>query len=147
MYTDENDDSLQSLFVRLTHLYFRKIFLMMKETEIHPRQFPLICLVGKQEGISQKKISEMLKISAPTVAVSVKRLEKAGMVERKNDEKDQRVMRIYLTEKGRRLTETAKMYIEENEKALFRGFSESELCLMKRFFKQMADNLEGVTRC
>ena len=69
------------------------------------------------------------------------------MVERKNDEKDQRVMRIYLTEKGRRLTETAKMYIEENEKALFRGFSESELCLMKRFFKQMADNLEGVTRC
>lgn len=147
MYTDENDDSLQSLFVRLTHLYFRKIFLMMKETEIHPRQFPLICLVGKQEGISQKKISEMLKISAPTVAVSVKRLEKAGMVERKNDEEDQRVMRIYLTEKGRRLTETAKMYIEENEKALFRGFSESELCLMKRFFKQMADNLEGVTRC
>lgn len=147
MYTDENDDSLQSLFVRLTHLYFRKIFLMMKETEIHPRQFPLICLVGKQEGISQKKISEMLKISAPTVAVSVKRLEKAGMVERKNDEKDQRVMRIYLTEKGRRLTEAAKMYIEENEKALFRGFSESELCLMKRFFKQMADNLEGVTRC
>ena len=147
MYIDENDDSLQSLFVRLTHLYFRKIFLMMKETEIHPRQFPLICLVGKQEGISQKKISEMLKISAPTVAVSVKRLEKAGMVERKNDEKDQRVMRIYLTEKGRRLTETAKMYIEENEKALFRGFSESELCLMKRFFKQMADNLEGVTRC
>ena len=147
MYTDENDDSLQSLFVRLTHLYFRKIFLMMKVTEIHPRQFPLICLVGKQEGISQKKISEMLKISAPTVAVSVKRLEKAGMVERKNDEKDQRVMRIYLTEKGRRLTETAKMYIEENEKALFRGFSESELCLMKRFFKQMADNLEGVTRC
>lgn len=147
MYTDENDDSLQNLFVRLTHLYFRKIFLMMKETEIHPRQFPLICLVGKQEGISQKKISEMLKISAPTVAVSVKRLEKAGMVERKNDEKDQRVMRIYLTEKGRRLTETAKMYIEENEKALFRGFSESELCLMKRFFKQMADNLEGVTRC
>ncbi len=147
MYTDENDDSLQSLFVRLTHLYFRKIFLMMKETEIHPRQFPLICLVGKQEGISQKKISEMLKINAPTVAVSVKRLEKAGMVERKNDEKDQRVMRIYLTEKGRRLTETAKMYIEENEKALFRGFSESELCLMKRFFKQMTDNLEGVTRC
>ena len=33
------------------------------------------------------------------------------------------------------------------EKNMFQGFSESELCLMKRFFKQMAENLEGVTRC
>ena len=101
----------------------------------------------EREGISQREISDVLKISAPTVAVSVKRLEKTGMLERRNDEKDQRVMRIYLTEKGRRLTKTMKRYFEENEKAMFQGFSESELCLMKRFFKQMAENLEGVTRC
>lgn len=147
MTADEKDDSLQKMFVRLTHLYYRQAFLTMKETELHPKQFPLICLVEEREGISQREISDVLKISAPTVAVSVKRLEKTGMLERRNDEKDQRVMRIYLTEKGRRLTNTVKRYFEENEKALFQGFSESELCLMKRFFKQMAENLEGVTRC
>lgn len=147
MFRYESEDSLQNMFVKLTHLYFRRVFAMMKETGIHPRQIPLLGLVSCKQGVSQKEISEILKISAPTVAVSVKRLEKAGMVERRNDEKDQRILRVYLTEKGKRITETARAHVEENEKALFHGFSESELCLLKRFFKQMTENLEGVTRC
>ena len=36
MTADEKDDSLQKMFVRLTHLYYRQAFLMMKETELHP---------------------------------------------------------------------------------------------------------------
>ena len=32
--------------------------------------------------------------------------------------------------------------VEDSEKAIFHGFSESEICLMKRFFKQMIENLE-----
>ena len=95
-----------------------------------------------REGISQKEISQALRISPPTVAVSIKRLEKAGIIERRADGKDQRLSRIFLTEKGRAVTGKVRECIKEKEKALFKGFSESEVCLLRRFFLQMIQNLE-----
>ena len=99
--------------------------------------------LSRKEGMSQKEISENLHISAPTVAVSMKRLEKSGLIERKSDEQDQRRIRIYLTERGRELIEKAQRQVEKSEKIIFKGFSESERCLMKRFFDQMIANLEA----
>ena len=76
------------------------------------------------------------------MAVSIKRLEKSGIIERRADEKDQRLSRIYLTEEGKAVTRRVKDCIKEKEEAVFRGFSESELCLLRRFFLQMIQNLE-----
>ena len=98
-------------------------------------------LLDEHAGMSQKEISQELNISPPTVAVSVKRLEKAGFVERRPDENDQRMSRISLTPQGREIIEEAKACIEENESLMFKGFSESEICLLKRFFEQMITNL------
>lgn len=135
------DDSIQGRFTKLIHLYYRKTFEIFKETEIHPKQVPLMIILDKKEGMSQKEISQELNISPPTVAVSIKRLEKAGLVERRADERDQRMSRIYLTVQGREIIEKSKACIEENERIIFKGFSESEICLMKRFFDQMIANL------
>ena len=135
MEAEKREEDLQNLFIRLTHLYFKKAFALVKDT-------PLIGLVYCREGISQKEISQALRISPPTVAVSIKRLEKAGIIERRADGKDQRLSRIFLTEKGRAVTGKVRECIKEKEKALFKGFSESEVCLLRRFFLQMIQNLE-----
>ncbi len=139
----ENDDSLHGRFVQLTHLYYRNTFRNLSEIGIHPKQIPLLILLDKKDGMSQREISEELHISAPTVAVSMKRMEKAGIIERKSDEHDQRMVRIYLTARGRETIEKSKKCVEDNEKTVFAGFSESEMCLMKRFFDQMIKNLGG----
>ena len=142
METEKAEEGMQSLFIKLTHLYFKKAFALVKDTCIHPKQAPLIGLLSCREGISQKEISQTLRISPPTVAVSIKRLEKSGIIERRADEKDQRLSRIYLTEEGKTVTRRVKDCIKEKEEAVFRGFSESELCLLRRFFLQMIQNLE-----
>lgn len=135
------EDSIQSRFVRLVRLYHRSSFEIFKETEIHPKQIPLLVILDETEGVSQKEISVKLETSAPTVAVSIKRLEKAGLVERRTDERDQRMSRIYLTAKGKEVIKSTKARLKETEKQIFQGFSESEICLMKRFFDQMIKNL------
>lgn len=135
------EDSIQSKFMKLTHLYYRNSFSIFKEMEIHPKQVPIMIILDQEEGVSQKEISQKLNISAPTVAVSMKRLEKSGLIERRPDEKDQRKTRIYLTNQGKEIIEKSRACVSENEKLLFRGFSESEICLMKRFFDQMIGNL------
>lgn len=141
MYNECGDDSLRRRLVQLTHLYFRETFQELKKTGIHPKQVPFMILLSNQEGLSQREISKELGISPPTVAVSVKRLEKSGLVERKEDEKDQRRCRIYLTGQGKEVISSVQKCVEEKEALVFQGFTESEQCLMKRFFDQMIENL------
>lgn len=141
MHNECGDDSLRRRLVQLTHLYFRETFQELKKIGIHPKQVPFMILLSNQEGLSQREISKELGISPPTVAVSVKRLEKSGMVERRTDEKDQRRCRIYLTRQGKEVINSGKKCVEEKEALVFQGFTESEQCLMKRFFDQMITNL------
>lgn len=136
------EDSLQSLYMKMTHLYFGRAYEALREMDVHPRQVPMLHLLGRKEGLSQREISSEMRIKPPTVAVSIKRMEKAGLIIRKADDKDQRMSRIYLSPKGRELNGNVQKMVEESEAAVFRGFSESEICLMKRFFKQMIENLE-----
>ncbi len=143
MRNRKEDDSLRRRLVQLTHLYFRETFQALKDTGIHPKQVPFMILLDEQEGMSQREISQELGISPPTVAVSVKRLEKSGLVERREDEQDLRRSRIFLTERGKETIRDIKTCVEEKEALVFRGFTESERCLMKRFFDQMIENLGG----
>lgn len=141
MQIGNEDDSLRRRLVQLTHLYFRETFQELQKIGIHPKQVPFMILLSDHEGLSQREISEELGISPPTVAVSVKRLEKSGLVERQEDAKDQRRCRTYLTTQGKAVICNVKKCVEEKEALVFQGFTEGEQCLMKRFFDQMIENL------
>ena len=95
-------------------------------------------------GCSQKEIAERMCVTPPTVNVSIQRLEKADIVCRKRDDKDQRIMRVYLTENGRKIVEELQQESKAVEKVMFSNFSEAELCLLRRFFGQILDNISEI---
>ena len=130
----DRQKSMQALFLEINRRYMGKCFSKMKELEIHPSQIPILAILGKNEEYSQKEIAQILGVKPPTVTVSIQRLEKMGMVCRKQDEHDKRITRIRLTDKGNEV-------MHETEKYLFRNFSETELCLMRRFFNQLLENI------
>lgn len=138
---EEKERSTQRLFMDLSHLIFQKNYAMLQELETYPGQMAFFKLLAEEGGLSQRKIAERLNITPPSVAVSIKRMEKSGMVERRPDEKDQRITRIYLTEKGVQVNRKMKELLKKNEEELFRGFEESEICLLRRFFQHMIKNV------
>ena len=71
-------------------------------------------------------------VKPATVTVMIKRLEKTGFVERKDDKNDQRISRIFLTEKGKNICENLKEMHAEIEKKCFYNYNKSLLSL---FFK------------
>ena len=137
---DKKGEPLQALFAKITHLYFCKGFKMLQAMDVHPKQVPLLYFLRKNEGLSQNEISKQMNIKPPTVAVSIKRLEKSGIIERRIDDTDRRISRVYLTKKGFELSERVKEKIEQSEHVMFKGFSEAELCLIRRFFNQIIEN-------
>lgn len=130
------------LFMKINKRCMAIVSEMFRNLGFHPGQVPILAVLNQKDGRSLKEIAGFLQVTAPTVTVSVQRLEKAGIVCRLPDEKDQRMQRIFLTEKGRSLTEKSKEYMAAVEQAMMKNFSEAELCLMRRFFVQILENLE-----
>ena len=95
-------------------------------------------------SIGTQRRTEPAHIKPPTVNVTVQRLEKAGFLYREADEKDQRISRIYMTEKGKQAKESGMKKVQDNEKILLDGFSEEDLCLLRRFLDQITENIEKI---
>lgn len=146
MELDEKDwmreeGKVQNGIIRIVHRYFAIIFRQILKYGIHPGQVPMLMLLVKKEGMSQSEICKEMHIKPSTVAVSMKRMEKSGLIMRKPDLKDQRIQRIYTTKKLREIHSELHALIRSNEEIIMQGFTESEICLLNRFFDQIYENL------
>ena len=131
----------QHLFMQLNRAYAAKCFSQMTALGIHPGQIPILLLLAKRVEMSQREIAEELCVKPPTVNVMVQRMEKAGLIGRRHDEKDQRITRIQLAPKGEECIDGIRCVLTEMEEIIYQGISREEVLLMKRLLTEMKNNL------
>jgi len=66
----------------------------------HPQYLVMITLWERAEPVSIRRLSTLLKLDAPTLSPLLKRMEAAGLVERRRDRADERSLLISLTDRG-----------------------------------------------
>ncbi len=71
-------------------------------------QYLVMLLLWERDGRAVNELGAPLHLDSGTLTPLLKRLEKAGLVLRRRCDKDERVMRIHLTEKGKALQDKAK---------------------------------------
>lgn len=74
---------------------------------IKPPHLDILVNLYRFEGISQQALARKLLVGRSNMSMLLPQLEKRGLIERRQDEKDKRVLRLSLTQSGRRLTEEA----------------------------------------
>jgi DNA-binding MarR family transcriptional regulator len=104
----------------------------------HPR---ILFIINSMSDASQTDLAKRLRITPASLAVSLKRLEKAGYVERSCDEADQRVNKIRLTERGNQVVETARKQMVLVNEALVAGFSAEEKQQLSTYLDRLAQNM------
>lgn len=62
----------------------------------------LLRQAAEHEGSSQRELAELMHIEPPTLVRHLDKLAHEGLVERRRDERDRRIARVYLTPAGRR---------------------------------------------
>ncbi|MCX7522470.1 MarR family transcriptional regulator [Microbacterium sp. STN6] len=72
---------------------------------LFPNQEIMLIQLAASDGLSQKTLAETLNVNHATVAKTVGRMEKVGLVERRVSERDRRISLVYLTPAGRALHE------------------------------------------
>ena len=89
-------------FIATGRLHARLISRLIDTGEgVHPGQFFCLRVVSEHDGISQRELAEELHVAPPSVSRMLQNMERAGLVGRRDDERDQRVTRVYITERGR----------------------------------------------
>lgn len=64
-------------------------------------QWLVLRRLGEQPGVSQSELADMLEVERATAGRLIDKLEENGWIERRADDDDRRINRIYLTKKGR----------------------------------------------
>jgi len=116
--------------------------MLLDKIGMYPGQPFLLFALLHLDGQSQKDLAGKLNIKAPTMATMVKRMEKSGLVERRQDGQDQRISRVYLTEKGKAVCEQLIEIKKNIDAETFHNFTEEEQILLRRLLMQIRDNLD-----
>lgn len=90
---------------------------------------------------TQKELADRLHSAPPTIAASLKVLERQGYVIRRTDERDTRRNRISITPKGRDAIRAGMAAFKQVDGYLYHGFSPEERELVYSFHRRMLENL------
>ena len=131
-------------FGRLIRMYYSRIQSQLAEVGLYRGQPPILMLLYKNDGMSQKERARALNLSPATMTVTLKRMEKAGLVLREMDEHDQRILRVHLSEKGREMCETGESRIGVVTAELLEGFTLEEQQQLNEYLGRIARNMERV---
>lgn len=114
----------------------------VNETKLHKSQHRLLMTLARLgNNVSQRDLAETLNITPAAVAVTLKKLEKNGLVGRKMAEKDNRYNEVVLTEKGKKIVKESYKVFKYADEKMFDGFSMEELDAFEGYLNRIKDNL------
>lgn len=133
-----------SAWIRLIKVYnlvLRKARAGMTECTL--AQFDVLAhLLREKEGIPHTELSRHLLVTAGNITGLIDRMETSGLVRRKNDSNDRRIIRVELTPKGRKLAERVIPKHSADVESLFETLSEKEKLQLRAILDKLIHNLE-----
>lgn len=99
--------------------------------------------IRDNDSCLQKDIAAAMHITPASAAVSLKRMEKAGLITRTPDEKDIRKNLISITLKGENALAEFRKICDTTDADMFKGFSESEKESLHKLLLRLHENLDS----
>jgi MarR family transcriptional regulator, organic hydroperoxide resistance regulator len=113
----------------------------LRELNLYVGQDNLLFRLWVGDGITQMQLCEHLKCEPPTVTNMVKSMEQNGFIYRERDERDARVMRIFLTDIGKELENPVKLIWKQQQEKLLNSILPEERIILRELMKRMERNL------
>ena len=142
----ENEITL-GMLIGQVHRLSTKRFVQNSHTyglEISLDQWLVLGPVWKNDGISQKDISEYCGKDKTSVTKIIDTLEKKNLVVRVTDQLDHRVKRVVLSQKGRELFLSALPVMAQTRDELRSGISDKEIEALKSILNKIHKNLNDI---
>lgn len=135
------DEALGHLLAQTCKRLRDRMHARMEEIGLHRGQGFILFRLGEQDGIAQTELAHQAMVRPATLTPALQRMERADLIERRPDPSDQRVSRVYLTDRGRAVRLRAKGIWQDLERELRAAFDAEEQARLRDALLRIRDLL------
>lgn len=138
-------EPLDRLFAEVCRLKHAHVHSRLKGLGLYRGQPAVLRALWEKDGLAHTELARRLGVQPATITKMIRRMERSGFVERRPDQRDQRVSRVYLTEAGQAVREKVLQIWQALDEEAFAGFTPEERELLHGFFSRIRENLQRAT--
>lgn len=113
----------------------------MAKLGINASYRPILVHLAKNEGITQLDLVKLTHLTAPSISVTLRKMEADALIRKETDSKDMRQIRLYLTDKGIALDEKLHGIAQSFDNMCMDGVSEFEMNSAKECLEKIKKNM------
>lgn len=132
------------ILIFIIQIHRKKMERLLGGTGLHRAQHRLLMTLSEGEFGSQAELASGLEVSTATVAVSLKKLERDGYIQKSTRKEDTRANFVTLTEKGEKVVLESRKIFEYVDEKVMEGFTEEERAVLRKYLKRMYDNVKEI---
>jgi MarR family 2-MHQ and catechol resistance regulon transcriptional repressor len=121
--------------VDIMRTVYSRLFDIHKISE--PKFFVLLLLSREPDGIPLVKIGNLMLVSKANITTLIGRMEKEGLVKKKENFDDRRSIKAYITEKGRAIFDDVKLQHKEFSEKMTKSLTEEEKSIMNSLLNKI----------
>jgi DNA-binding MarR family transcriptional regulator len=129
---------------RVMHLNRLVMARTMGQYGVQPHEAIALTLLSSNDGISQRELAGILHLSHPRVSMILNSLEKSGAVVRRSDENDRRLVRVFLSDDGRRRESEQRSVMGGYVERTMGGLPKSDRLELERLLNDLGDRIGAV---
>ena len=126
-------DSATFLAAQLAKTFSRALHRRAVALGFSPGQFPVLLELWQEDGLTQRQLLDRVEIEQATLANTLSRMERDGLIERKPHPNDRRAQIIKLTQKGTALEDGAVAASRATDDDVLKGLLRFERHLLLEY--------------
>ncbi len=136
-------DSLGYQLGLLNRLYDRCLQEALKEFGVAPGQFAPLVMLFEEDGLTQAELCRRINVEQPTMANTLDRMERDGLIKRKADTDDRRRSHVFLTSRAKEIQTQVMEAARAVSNRTVARMTASEQDDMFRLVARMVENLKS----
>jgi len=113
-----------------------------KEYDLTKGQYLYLVRICENPGIIQEKLAEKIKVDRTTASRAIKKLEMNGFIEKKDDQDNQKIKKLFPTVKGKNVYPFIRRENDYSNMVALSGFSETEVETIFNLLQRVRKNIE-----
>ncbi len=143
MKYDDSDKPLMHLFMHIGKLLNDRLRSSLSEHGIHFGQARILVSLMHHGELTQRTIGQGLHIKPATVTNMVKKMDASGLIDRRRDANDDRIINVTLTLKGKEAAALAVSVMEQIENDIRSELSRKEIDILRHPLERIRNRLGG----
>jgi DNA-binding MarR family transcriptional regulator len=132
-----------ALLQRAARLTGKAARLRMESMQAWPGQIPILLWLAKSDGLIQRELVARVGMEQSTVAEHIDRMERDGLVVRRQNEGDRRAFHIHLTDEARGVAKQLTNQTRSEARLFTRGVPPDDLQIFTQVLETIIANLDA----